>query len=158
MDLIEELIGLCSAFDAAGVEYAVCGGIALAIHGHPRFTKDIDILIRANDLERALAAAAKIGFILEGGKITFRTGTPDERSMFRVSRARGSHLITLDLLLAGPAYESVWRSRRTVDFQGRVVAVVSREGLIEMKLAAGRGQDLLDIEKLRESTPRDDRA
>jgi hypothetical protein len=153
MDLIEELVDLSDALDAAGVEYAVCGGIALAVHGHPRFTKDIDVLIRAEDLERALAAVAKRGFILEVGKLTLQTGTPDERSMFRVSKARGAHLVTLDLLLAGKAYDSVWTTRRTVEFQGRRVGVVSREGLIAMKRAAGRGQDLLDIEKLRAPDP-----
>lgn len=149
MDLIEELVGLCAAFDAAGVDYAVCGGIALAIHGHPRFTKDIDVLVRPADLDRALAAAATRHFILEGGKLTFGAGTPEERSVFRVSRSRDAQLITLDLLLAGAIYESVWATRRKVEFQGRVIWVVSRAGLIAMKEAAGRGQDLLDIEKLR---------
>ncbi len=107
MDLIEELIGLSEAFDAAAVDYAVCGGVALAIHGHPRFTKDIDILVRTEDLERALAAAATRGFTREGGKITFQTSTKDKRAMFRVSKARGARLLTLDLLLAGPGYDSI---------------------------------------------------
>ncbi len=156
MDLIEELVGLSEAFDAASIDYAVCGGIALAIHGHPRFTKDIDVLIRVEDLERALSAAGSRGFILEGGRLTFQTGTPAERSMFRVSKARGAHLLTLDLLLAGREYDSVWSSRRTVEFQGRRVGVVSREGLIAMKRAAGRGQDLLDIEKLQAPDPEGD--
>lgn len=158
MDLIEELVGVCSAFAGVGIEYAVCGGVALAIHGHPRFTKDIDILIRPEDLPRALAAAATRGFVLEGGKLTFHTGTPDERSMFRVSRAQGTHLLTLDLLLAGANDDPVWASRRTVEFQGRRVGVVSREGLIAMKRAAGRGQDLLDIERLRGGATGEDRA
>lgn len=149
MDLIAELVSLSVAFDEARIEYAVCGGIALAIHGLPRFTKDIDVLIRAQDLDAALGAAARCGFVLEGGRMTFQTGTPDERAMFRVSKARGVDLMTLDLLLAGRKDDAVWSSRRTVEFQGRRVGVVSRDGLIAMKRAAGRGQDLLDIEKLR---------
>ncbi|MCY2960718.1 MAG: hypothetical protein NTY35_11180 [Planctomycetota bacterium] len=153
MDLIEELIGLVLAFDGAGVQYAVCGGIALAIHGHPRFTKDIGILVRTEDLERALAAAATCGFLLERGKLTFRTGTPEERSVFRAFKARSANLVTLDLLLAGREHDDVWATRRTVDFEGQRVGVVSREGLVAMKRAAGRGQDLLDIEKLRIPDP-----
>lgn len=156
MDLIDELIGLSEAFEAAAVDYAICGGVALAIHGHPRFTKDIDILVRTEDLERALAAAATRGFILEGGRITFQTGTEDERAMFRVSKARGIHLLTLDLLLVGRVDDSIWTSRQAVDFEGRLVHVVSREGLIQMKSASGRPQDVIDIERLRESDPGDE--
>jgi hypothetical protein len=73
--------------------------------------------------------------------------------MFRVSKARGARLLTLDLLLAGPGYDSIWSSRRAAEYRGRRVCVVSREGLIQMKSAAGRPQDVLDIEKLRESDP-----
>lgn len=41
VNLVDELRGLLESLNGAGVEYAVCGGIAVAIHGYPRFTKDI---------------------------------------------------------------------------------------------------------------------
>ena len=52
LNLYEELKALATAFDAGGVDYALCGGLALAVHGHPRATKDIDILVRRGDLRR----------------------------------------------------------------------------------------------------------
>ena len=50
-DLQEELLGLCQAFASEGIEYAVCGGMAVAVHGYPRATQDIDMLVREEDLE-----------------------------------------------------------------------------------------------------------
>ena len=50
MDLHQELVQLIDALEAAGAEYALCGGLALAVHGHPRFTKDIDLLVPAEAL------------------------------------------------------------------------------------------------------------
>jgi hypothetical protein len=52
LDLIAELEALVSALDAEKVEYALCGGLALAVHGYPRATKDIDLLVRADSTER----------------------------------------------------------------------------------------------------------
>ncbi len=59
MDLYDELMALIDAFADANIDYALCGGIAVAFYGYPRFTKDIDILIRAEDLDRILARAKK---------------------------------------------------------------------------------------------------
>ena len=56
--------------------------------------------------------------------------------------------LALDLLLVGPSIQTVWDSRGTAAFNGRQIPVVSREGLRQLKLIAGRKQDLLDLEKL----------
>jgi hypothetical protein len=56
MDLFEELTQLIAAFDAGGVDYAVCGALALAIHGLPRATKDIDVLVEAAAIDRVRTA------------------------------------------------------------------------------------------------------
>ena len=119
MNLVEELLGLVDELLAQQVEYAVCGGIALAIHGHPRFTKDIDLLIQLDDLERVRSAAHRRGFTLEGGLLRFGAGTEKDRSIFRLSKADGPEILTLDLLLVGPALAGVWETRRTVEWRGR---------------------------------------
>jgi len=148
VNLVDELLGLVESLNGAGVEYAVCGGIAVAIHGYPRFTKDIDLLIRASDLDRVRTAAKPRGFVLEGGRLCFGAGTQKEREVFRLSKADGPELLTLDLLLAGPALEEVWNSRQRVEWRGQRVWVVSRDGLVRMKRMAGRLQDLADVEHL----------
>ena len=62
MLIIEELYRLTEAFAENRLEYAVCGGLAVAIHGRPRLTMDIDIVVAAQDIERAAEIAASVGF------------------------------------------------------------------------------------------------
>jgi hypothetical protein len=148
MDLAEELLGLIDALSADGIEYAICGGVALAIHGHPRFTKDIDLLIRQEDLERARAAVARRRFALEGGRVPFGIGGPHERVVHRISKVEGRDVLTLDLLIVSAVLDEVWKTREAFEWRGRNVTVVSTEGLRKMKRLAGRSQDLADLESL----------
>ncbi len=150
LDLIEELERVLAAFDGAGIEYALCGGLAVAIHGHPRATMDIDLLLTVEQIALATTTAHQIGFDIPARKMVFglRAGTP--REVQRVSKldpATGA-LMSLDLLVVGPGYEEVWASRTKVTWRGREVPIVSREGLAIMKRLAGRPQDLADIAAL----------
>jgi len=150
MDPVTELEALVDAFDADGVPYALCGGLALAIHGFPRQTKDIDVLVEESDVDRALATARRVGFDVPARKIVFglRTGTPREvRRVSKLDEATGK-LMTLDVLVVNGELESVWRSRMVVQADERDITVVSREGLATMKRIAGRPQDLADLAKL----------
>ena len=57
MKLLEEFQELIKVLEADGIAYATCGGIAMAIHGFIRATKDIKIIIHESDLEKAFTAA-----------------------------------------------------------------------------------------------------
>jgi hypothetical protein len=157
VNLVDELLGLVESLNSAGVEYAVCGGIEVAIHGHPRFTKDIDLLIAASDLDRVRTAVSGRGFVLEGGRFCFGAGTQSEREMFRISRADGSDVLTLDLLLVGPVLADAWNTRQRVEWRGQPMWVVSRDGLVRMKRVSGRPQDLADVSHLIDSSKEDRR-
>ena len=61
-DLAGEFEAVISALADHGIDYAVCGGLAMAIHGLPRATVDIDLLIRPEDEERVYAAVEPLGF------------------------------------------------------------------------------------------------
>jgi len=148
MELIEELLGLVDALQAEGVDYAVCGGIAVAIHGHPRFTKDLDLLVQRADADKIRAVAMRCGFTLEGIPMLFAAGSRNEREILRLTKAVASETLTLDLLLVGPPLVDVWAARKATNWCGRVLWVVSREGLIQMKHLSGRPQDLVDIQAL----------
>lgn len=150
VDLYDELLRLAEALARHGIEYALCGGMALAVHGHPRFTKDIDLLVRDEDLEKIRRAVGERGFTVEGGRIPFAAGRPEERVVHRVSKVDGREVLTLDLLVVNAQLEDVWRDRGVVELDGRKLQVVSREGLARMKRIAGRDQDLLDLKKLEE--------
>jgi len=143
--LIDELRQLIGEFNDRDVEFALCGGLAVAAHGFTRATQDIDFLIQADSLERAYEAAAVVGFDIRGLDMSFKERTVEIR---RVSKIVGEDVISLDLLLVTPHVEDVWEGREFKEFEGEAINIVSREGLIKMKKQAGRPQDLTDIERL----------
>ena len=148
MNLQEEFLALIEALNRSGVEYGVCGGIALAIHGYPRFTKDIDILVRPEDLDRAFAVAAERGFVIAANPLHFDAGTPKAREVRRISKIDGEDVMTLDLLLSKGILQDAWNDREAFEWEGRVVKTVSAQALARMKRIAGRDQDLLDVRRL----------
>jgi len=141
------------ALSEARVPYALCGGLAVVLHGYPRLTRDIDVLIRPEDLAAARQAVAAVGFTIEAGLIPFDVGRPHEREVFRISKAIGAELLTLDLLLLPGFLREIWQDRESYEVEGTRIKVVSRAGLIRMKRIAGRPQDLGDIANLEESAP-----
>jgi hypothetical protein len=150
LDLIEELEGLIARLEQAQVPYALCGGLAVAIHGHKRATMDIDLLVRAEDVQAARDVAKAAGFDIPARKMVFglRTGTP--REMHRVSKLdpTTNDLVSVDLIVVTPDYEEVWAGRFVRPWMGHSLSIVSREGLAKMKRLAGRPQDLADIAAL----------
>ena len=148
MDLYEQFAGLIDELASRRIDYAVIGGIAVAIHGYARFTKDIDLLVRPEDLDSVREAARARGFTIEAGFIPFGVGTAHAHECFRISRIEGRQVLSLDLMIVNAEFEDVWRERRLIPMEGRSVQVVSADGLKKMKLWAGRDQDLLDLKKL----------
>lgn len=148
MNIREELGRILDALESAFVPCALCGGLAVVIHGYPRLTKDIDLLIEESALEKAQQCLARIGYSIEGGRLKFDIGTTNQHEIFRLSRAEDSEFMSLDLLLVGPFFADAWASRETWRVGERDITVVSKDALIRMKRASGRPQDLADIERL----------
>lgn len=148
VELYEELAGIIDAFSRAELDYALCGGLAVAFYGYPRFTADIDVLLQQDDLRRALELLDDLGFNFVAERMTFGTVGIDERVVHRVSKIEDDDVLTLDLLIVGPSLEGVWKGRELFEWQGRKVKVVSLEGLAKMKRLAGRTKDKLDLENL----------
>ena len=147
LDLLAELDFITSAFTDAGIEYAVCGGLALGIHGFPRATFDIDLLIREDSLEEAFEIAKELGYDIHGLDISFKEKAVEIRRVSKIDDE--GDVISLDLLLVTPYVEDVWDDRMEQDFRGRVIFIVSKKGLIKMKELAGRHKDLIDIDRIR---------
>ncbi len=149
LDLEEELRRVIEAFDAATISYALCGGLALAVHGHPRATVDIDLLVREEEIGRATDLADRIGFTFKAHPMTFCDGAVPIHRVTKVDASDGDTLM-LDLLVVTVRTEHVWASRETLDWAGQTIAVVSREGLIALKRLRSSAQDLADIAALQE--------
>lgn len=144
--LLEELLAITSAFAENGIEYAVCGGLAMAVHGFVRATIDIDILICEESLAKAYEIAAEKGYDVKGLDISFKERAVEIRRVSKIDDE--GEVLSLDLLLVTPQVEDVWESKERIFLSEKPLFVVSRNGLIKMKTLAGRPQDLADIERL----------
>ena len=143
MDLYEELVILVDALADAKIDYALCGGLALAVHGYPRFTKDIDLLVRPEDLDQILEIAQQCGYLDPAGQIPF-----EQITVYRTSKFHGAEFLTLDLLELTQVFDDVWTTRQLVQWDDRLVQVVSAAGLAKMKRIAARDQDWVDLKML----------
>jgi hypothetical protein len=150
LDLLEELKNVIARIDDVGVPYALCGGLAMAVHGYPRATIDIDLLVMTDDLLRAESAVRPLGFVIAAQPMTFRGGAVEIR---RVSKVHESgRILSLDLLLVTPTIQAVWEEREDMEWDFGKITVVSRDGLIFLKSLRGSGLDQDDIKRLRGET------
>ena len=148
MDLYSELFTLIDVLNAERVEYALCVGIAVAIHGFVRFTGDFDFVVRPEDMDRLVAVLDAQGFILDFGILPTGAGEEIPCDIRRISKGIGEELLTLDMILINPQTQDVWDSRQTVEWRRRHLTVVSKQGLMKLKLMARRSKDLIDLQEL----------
>ena len=148
MNLTDEFIGLIKSLEDAQINFAVCGGMALALHGFPRYTNDIDLLILPKDLQAALLAAKVCGFVDEPDLIKLGQQAEKRVEICRMNKVQGEDFLTLDLVLVTAVLEDVWRGRTRFEWRDRSFDVVAAAGLARMKLLAGRPQDLVDVQSL----------
>jgi predicted nucleotidyltransferase len=147
------LLPLLQRLTAGGVDYVVIGGVAVALQGYGRATKDLDIVYATDPANLdalgavLMAAGARLRGIPED--IPF---VPDGRTL------RRTQILTLDTVDGGldllvdpsgaPPYETLRGRSELVDYEGLQIRVVGLEDLLSMKRAASRPQDLADVEAL----------
>jgi hypothetical protein len=147
VDLLEETQRLIGELEESAVPYALAGAIALAVHGAPRATTDIDLLVRAEDLDAARGVAHGCGFVIAAMPMRFSDGM----EIARLTRIEGDESLTVDFLIVNPQLEAAWASRERRRSATGEFWVVSREALIQMKAWANRPQDVADIQRLMET-------
>jgi Nucleotidyl transferase AbiEii toxin, Type IV TA system len=137
----------------AGVSFVIVGGVAVVLQASPRFTHDLDICYATthDNLERLGEVLVALGAMLRGVEEDLPF-SPDARTLQRtqtltLTTSEGD----IDLLAdpdGSPGYAALRRRADRMDLDGLTVAVASIEDLIAMKRAAGRPQDLVDLESL----------
>jgi hypothetical protein len=148
MNLVDELLAIAAALESEEIPYAVCGGVAVTIHGATRTTKDIDLLVRRDDVARILDAIRPVGFASVDLPSTHDAGTAQERSFQRVTKLEGEHSLVVALMVEEGALAGFLADRIVIELPEGPLHVVSREALLRMKRLAGRIQDLADLERL----------
>ena len=138
---------LFAEFNAQKVEFLVVGAYALAVHGHVRATKDLDVWVRTtkDNAERVFRAVKAFGAATE--KLSAEDfAQPGTIVQLGIAPTR------IDILtrVAGLEFEAAWASRVEASYGDQKVFVVSRVDLIASKRAAARPQDLADLSALEE--------
>jgi hypothetical protein len=138
-------ISLLAAFAAAGVEYAVVGGVAVNAHGYVRATQDMDVFIRPTEenARAAFEALRAMGVPLEGLE-------PADLLSDSENLRFGSAEDHIDILasIGEMDFEQVWRNRVETVVEGLPVVFISKADLMENKRQVGRLRDLADVEEL----------
>lgn len=159
---LESVKAIVEALNGAEVRYLVVGGLAVVAHGYVRYTKDVDLVIQLvpDNVRRAMRALQGLGY---------RPGVPvraeefaDAENRMRWIREKGMTVFQLwsdahretpvDLFVAEPfdfdkEYEAALRKSLFGRLEVRVATIPT---LIRMKEAAGRAEDKVDVERLRE--------
>ena len=133
---------MLSAFAATGVEYLVVGAYALAAHGMPRATGDIDLWVRSTpeNAARVYEALGRFGAPLD--QITV-----EDLSTSGIVFQIGVAPCRIDILtrIEAVEFDEAWNSRLTTEVEGQTITVLGREHFLCNKRALGRPKDLADV-------------
>ncbi|MCK4303722.1 MAG: hypothetical protein KAY24_05750 [Candidatus Eisenbacteria sp.] len=154
MDIIEELRGIVARFEQAGVDYALCGGLAMAVYAMPRATLDIDLMIQIDSLDQAMQAVEPLGFTMSSAPMEFHDGNVKISRLSKID-SQTNEVLALDFLLVTEKTAPAWESRRDYEWEGAKLRVVSPEGLILLKELRRSGTDQDDIDYLRSISDED---
>jgi len=139
---------ILSAFNEENVNYLVVGAYALAAHGLPRATGDIDIWVRCDpaNARRVWRALVRFGAPLSELKET-DLSSPGLVFQIGIAPSRIDILTSID----GVEFSEAWKERLAVEVDGLPVHVIGRSHLIANKKTVGRPQDLADVARLEET-------
>lgn len=156
---MSDLERIFAALEASGTRYLVVGGVAVVLHGHPRFTADLDLVIsldRAN-LSSGLRALAGLGYRPRAPVALDEFLDPEVRRAW--IEEKGMAVLALwspelpatevDVFASEPfAFEAAYARALRADLGTTTVPVASLPDLIELKRRTGRAQDLEDVRAL----------
>ena len=150
MRLNKDLREFLALLNSNRVEYLVVGAFAVAYHGFPRYTGDLDLFVRPSpdNSRRVLDALSQFGF---GG---LGIQAADLQCPGRVVQL-GVRPNRIDLLTAisGVSFEDAWTTREVADLDGTPTQFIGRGALLRNKESTGRAKDLGDAEELRKRIP-----
>lgn len=142
--MLNRLQGVFASFHRHNVRYVVIGGIAAVLHGVPRATFDLDILIEASLENARHLLEALLDAQIGAAALT----TPEDLLAHEITIFNDRMRIDVQTSTPGLIFEQAWQRRETISYQGQSLYVVSLQDLIASKQAAGRPVDLEDVRLL----------
>jgi len=147
MELAPDFDEFIASLNAHGAEFLIVGAYALALHGVPRFTGDLDVLVRptAENGRRVLDAIRDFGFPVD-------QLTPERLIDARTLLQMGEEPVQIHVMntISGVSWDEAWADRELGPCGSQHVAYLGRASLIQNKKAAGRPKDLADIDALKQ--------
>lgn len=151
---------VCAALNRSGVRYVVVGGVAVVLHGYPRLTADLDLVVDLAPEQAAAAIDAIVGLgyrprlPVDPGDFAdpdVRRGWVEERNLRVFSlHDPGDPVADVDVFAEHPIpFDELWADSVVLTVGGTDIPVASIDHLVRLKEEAGRPQDELDIEALR---------
>lgn len=151
LELPQDYVDLLREFSLGGVDFVLVGGWAVAVHGHGRATDDIDVFVRGDPDNAARTFAA-----LESFGAPLATHDVDqglfEREQYGYRMGRKPLMIEILTKIDGVSFDEARRDAIHVQIEDFEVPVIGRGALLKNKRAAGRPQDLADVEALERDT------
>jgi hypothetical protein len=148
MDLAPDFDEFIGCLTVHGVEFVIVGAYALAYHGAPRFTGDLDVLIRPTleNAARLLEALHAFGFPVDD---LTPSAVADRRKLLEM----GVPPVQIHVMstISGVEWDDVWADRVQAQLGSHTVPLLGRKTFIQNKRAAGRPKDLADIDALKAS-------
>jgi len=142
--MLNRLQGVFKSLQEHEVRYVVIGGIAAILHGIPRATFDLDILVEATpDNARRLLDA-----LLDAGLETASLTTVEDLLSNEISVFKDRVRIDVQTSTPGIDFHEAWSRRETMNYQGQDFYVLNKADLIASKRASGRDVDLEDVRLL----------
>lgn len=144
-----DFVEMLTALSAEGVEFLIVGAYAVAGHGLPRATGDIDLWVRPS-----LDNAAKLWRALERFGAPRSRLTPESFTERDLVYQIGLPPNRIDILtdIDGVTFDEAWKDRVPCPVEGGSFAMISRHHLLANKRATGRPQDLADVARLEEGS------
>jgi hypothetical protein len=147
IELPEDFRDLLLALHDAGAAFVVLGGHAVAFHGHPRATKDLDVLVRADRENAKLVYRALAAF---GAPLSAFEVDEADFATYDGILQMGVPPLRIDILnrADGITFDDAVADGQSFELDGRRIPVIGKTALLKNKRAAGRDQDLADVNAL----------
>lgn len=142
--MLNRLQDVFKSFHTHNVRYVVIGGVATILHGVPRTTFDLDILIEAtsDNVKKLLDA------LLDAGLGTASLTSVEDILNNEITIFKDRVRIDVQTFTPGLKFEEAWNNKKEIVYRGQAFFIVSKEDLIKAKSAAGRPVDLEDVRLL----------
>ena len=155
-----DIRGILEALVREGVEFLIIGGVAVGFHGYVRATKDVDIVPAPDpeNLEKLARVLVALDAEIEGAEEFEDQELPDPLDPEALTlggnwvlRTRLGRFDVMQWIGEDALWEKLSPTASEAEIGGLTIKVVSYDGLVDLKEHAGRPQDLIDLERLREA-------